>query len=63
MVRTGRLAAEDKPNLKVDYALVPGPLNGVLSAIAKVEASLLTRVSLPLGTSIACVGVKPREGG
>jgi SAM-dependent methyltransferase len=58
MVKAGRLAAEDKPNLSVDYALVPGPLNGVLAAIAKLEARLLQRVSLPIGTSIACVGVK-----
>lgn len=56
MVKTGRLAGG--PNLKVDYALVPGALNRVLSAVVRLEARLLERVSLPIGTSIACVAAK-----
>jgi SAM-dependent methyltransferase len=57
MVKVGRLG-RGGPNLKMDYALVPGPFNGLLSAIVRWEARLLARVSLPIGTSIACVAAK-----
>lgn len=61
MVKTGRLA-KGGPNLKLDYALVPGAINRVLSWVVRMEARLLARASLPLGTSIACVAVKPGAG-
>ena len=61
MVKTGRLSKGD-PNLKLDYALVPAKINSVLSWIFRMEALLLARTSLPLGTSIACVAVKPGAG-
>ena len=57
MVKTGRLS-HGGPNLKLDYALVPGTLNAVLSAIVRLEAFVLSRVSLPIGTSMACVAEK-----
>lgn len=61
MVKTGRLT-KGGPNLKLDYALVPAAINRVLSWVVRVEARVLARASLPLGTSIACVAVKPNAG-
>lgn len=58
MVKTGRL--KKGANVKVDYALVPDAFNRVLAGVVKFEAGLLARLSLPLGTSIACVAAKRR---
>lgn len=33
----------------------PPGMNGVLTGVGKVEASLMKRVSLPIGTSILCI--------
>jgi SAM-dependent methyltransferase len=57
MVKTGRLSGGD-PNLNLDYALVPGVMNWILSAVVRLEARLLARLSLPIGTSIACVATR-----
>jgi SAM-dependent methyltransferase len=57
MVKLGRLG-RGGPNLKLDYALVPGAFNGLLRAVVRLEALLLSRMSLPIGTSIACVATK-----
>ena len=62
MVKTGRLT-RGGPNLKLDYALVPSVLNRVLTGVVRAEAWLLAHAALPLGTSIACVGVKPGAAG
>lgn len=62
MVKTGRLTKGDS-DLRLDYALVPGVVNSVLSGIVRLEARLLERVSLPIGTSIACVATKTAPGG
>ena len=42
----------------MDYALVPPPINQILSRVVEYEARMLRRISLPIGSSIACVGVK-----
>lgn len=49
-------------NLKLDYTLVPSTVNRVLSGVIRLEARPLAHASLPLGTSIACVAVKPDAG-
>jgi SAM-dependent methyltransferase len=61
MIKTGHLT-KGGPNLKLDYALVPSAVNRVLSGVIQLEARLLAHISLPLGTSIACVAVKPDAG-
>jgi len=58
MVKAGRLSSKRAPSIKMDYALVPPPINQILSRVVEYEAKLLRRISLPIGSSIACVGVK-----
>lgn len=57
IVWAGRITGTG-PNLKVDYALVPEPINRLMSGIVRLEAGLVTRVSFPVGTSIGCVALK-----
>jgi SAM-dependent methyltransferase len=61
MVKTGRLRSG--ANQKVDYALVPGAINRVLGGVFQLEGRLLAHVSLPIGSSIVCVGAKPAPAG
>jgi ubiquinone/menaquinone biosynthesis C-methylase UbiE len=61
MVKAGRLSSKQAPSIRMDYALVPPPINQILSRVVEYEAKLLRRISLPLGSSIACVGVKTRS--
>jgi SAM-dependent methyltransferase len=61
MVGVGGLT-KGGPNLKLDYALLPGAINRALSWAVRIEARLLAHASLPLGASIACVAVKPDAG-
>ena len=57
LVLLGRTKREGH-TLKVDYGLVPGPMNRLITAIGRLESSILARVSIPVGTSIAVVAVK-----
>jgi SAM-dependent methyltransferase len=59
MVKLGML--RKGASLKVDYALVPGPINRLLSMIFRMESQLVTSTDIPLGTSIACVAAKAGE--
>jgi SAM-dependent methyltransferase len=56
MVKTGMLRSGQ--NVKVDYALVPGPINRLLAAIFRAEANVMRFTNLPIGTSIACVATR-----
>ena len=58
MVKAGRLSSKQAPSIRMDYALVPPPINRILSRVVEYEAKMLRRISLPIGSSIACVGVK-----
>jgi SAM-dependent methyltransferase len=59
MIKMGQLSSKKAPSLKMDYALVPPPLNRILARVVQYEARLLSHTNLPIGTSIACVSVKP----
>jgi SAM-dependent methyltransferase len=59
MIKTGQLSSRKAPSLKMDYALVPPPLNRILARVVEYEARLLSHTNLPIGSSIACVSVKP----
>lgn len=58
MVKAGRLSSKQAPSIRMDYALVPPPINRILSRVVEYEAKMLRRFSLPIGSSIAVVGVK-----
>jgi len=60
MVKAGQLSSKRAPSLRMDYALVPPPINKLLSNVVDYEAQLLQHISLPIGSSIACVGTKAR---
>jgi len=60
MVKAGQLSSKRAPSIKMDYALVPPPINKLLSNVVEYEARLLRHISLPIGSSIACVGSKAR---
>ncbi len=60
LVKVGHLLRRN-PSRKMDYALVPPPVNRVLGWVVRGEARWLSRLDLPLGTSIACVAVKPQS--
>lgn len=47
-----------KPSIKIDYVLVPPPINKALGLVVRAEARWLAVLDLPVGTSIACVAVK-----
>jgi SAM-dependent methyltransferase len=61
MIKTGQLSSRKAPSLKMDYALVPPPLNRILARVVEYEARLLSHTNLPIGSSIACVSVKPEK--
>lgn len=61
LVKVGGLSRGGS-NLKLDYTLVPSTVTRVLSGVIRLEARPLAHASLPLGTSIACVAVKPDAG-
>ena len=58
MVKAGQLSSKRAPSLRMDYALVPPTINKILSRVVEYEARLLRHASLPIGSSIACVGTK-----
>jgi len=58
MVKAGQLSSKRAPSLRMDYALVPPAINRILCRVVEYEARLLRHASLPLGSSIACVGAK-----
>lgn len=60
LVKTGLLTSGGA-RLEMDYALVPAPINRLLSLLVGFESRLVTRVNLPLGTSIACVALKQEK--
>lgn len=39
----------------VDLGIVPGPVNGMLRAIGRIEAALATTTGLPIGVSLAAI--------
>ena len=61
LVCTARLAKKllRPGNLSSDLGPVPGPLNRILKAIFEREGSLVSRFSLPVGSSAACLARKP----
>ncbi len=59
MVKTGQLAPSRSASIKVDFAMVPGPLNRVLAGVMALESRLVRHVNMPIGSSIACVALKP----
>jgi len=61
MVKAGQLSSKRAPSLRMDYALVPPPINALLSRVVEWEARLVRHASLPVGSSIACVGVKTSD--
>lgn len=61
MIKMGRLSSKKAPSLNMDYALLPPPLNRILARVIQYEARLLSHTNLPIGTSIACVSVKPEQ--
>ncbi len=58
MVKVGHLLRRS-PSTKMDYVLVPSLINKALGMVVRAEARWLAVLDLPLGTSIACVAVKP----
>lgn len=60
LVKVGHLLRRN-PSRKMDYVLVPPFINRVLGWVVSAEARWLSRLDLPLGTSIACVAVKPES--
>jgi hypothetical protein len=62
MVKTGQLSSKGKPSIQMDYALVPPPVNKILSQVVKYEARLLKHSNLPIGSSIACVAKRNGNG-
>jgi SAM-dependent methyltransferase len=59
MIKMGQFSSKKAPSLKMDYALVPRPLNLIVTRVVQYEARLLSHANLPIGTSVACVAVKP----
>ncbi len=61
LARRGRAEPElasphfDDDAYQVEMEPAPPGMNGVLTGVGKVEASLMKRVSLPIGTSILCI--------
>lgn len=60
LVKVGHLLRRN-PSRKMDYVLVPPLINRVLGWVVRAEARWLSRLDLPLGTSIACVAIKPQS--
>lgn len=58
LVKVGHLLRRN-PSIKMDYVLVPPVINRVLGWVVRAEARWLSRLDLPVGTSICCVAVKP----
>lgn len=58
LVKVGHLIRRN-PSLQMDYVLVPRPINTLLGLVVRAEARWLAALDLPMGTSIACVAVKP----
>lgn len=58
MVKVGHLLRRS-PSTKMDYVLVPSLINKALGMVVRAEARWLAVLDLPLGTSVACVAVKP----
>jgi len=57
LVKVGHLIRRD-PSIKADYVLVPPLINRVLGWVVRAEARWLSRLDLPIGTSICCVAIK-----
>jgi SAM-dependent methyltransferase len=57
LVKVGHLFRRN-PSIKMDYVLVPPVINKVLGWVVRAEARWLSRLDLPVGTSICCVAVK-----
>lgn len=60
LVKVGHLLRRS-PSMKMDFVLVPPPVNALLSAVVEREASWLRRADLPIGTSIMCVALRPAD--
>jgi len=60
LVKVGHLLRRN-PSAKMDFVLVPPPINAMLSAVVEREAGWLRRADLPIGTSIMCVALRPAD--
>ncbi len=58
LIKGGHLLRRN-PSMKMDYVVVPPPVNKVLGFVVRAEARWLSLADLPLGTSICCVALKP----
>ncbi|HEU4758490.1 MAG TPA: class I SAM-dependent methyltransferase [Dehalococcoidia bacterium] len=58
LVKVGHMLHRN-PSTKMDYVLVPPLINKLLGFVVRAEARWLSRLNLPLGTSVCCVAVKP----
>lgn len=60
LAKVGRLLSP-KPTVKMEYVIVPSPINKVLGWVISGEAGWLVNFDLPIGTSIGCVAKKASE--
>lgn len=58
LAKMGHLLSRN-PSVKMDYVVVPQPVNRILGWVVAWEARWLANFDLPTGTSIACVATKP----
>jgi SAM-dependent methyltransferase len=66
MILAVRLLRREKPEdldkpARSDIVVPPAPINAVLSLIVDVERLLLSRLNLPIGSSVSVVAVKPHR--
>jgi hypothetical protein len=64
MILAVRLLRREKPDdldkpARSDIVVPPAPVNAALSFIVGIERLLLSRINLPIGSSVSVVAVKP----
>jgi SAM-dependent methyltransferase len=52
----------DEDEYQVEMEPASPPVNAVLTIVGQVEAALISRLNLPIGTSLIAVGQKPENG-
>ncbi len=66
MILAVRLLRREKPEdldkpARSDIVVPPAPINAALSLVVALERLLLTRLNLPIGSSVSVVAVKPKN--